>query len=198
MERLVKNVLINPYGQSKLMIENILKDLSAINQLKHISLRYFNAAGDDKDGEIGEQHDPETHLIPLAIKSALDNTELKVFGTDFNTSDGTAVRDYIHVEDLARAHVLALENLLAGGESNFINLGTNKGHSVREIITALKGLGLSVKSVDAPRRDGEPAYLVADATKAKIILGWQAEHSDLQEILQSAINWHKILGKSSL
>jgi UDP-glucose 4-epimerase len=128
----------------------------------------------------------------------MGNAELKVFGTDFNTLDGTAVRDYIHVEDLAKAHILALENLLSGGGSNFINLGAGQGYSVREIISALKELGVDVKSSDAPRRFGDPAYLVADATKAKSVLGWKAEHSSLHVILQSAINWHKFLNERNL
>jgi UDP-arabinose 4-epimerase len=123
-------VPINPYGHSKLLIEQILRDLSARVGLNHISLRYFNAAGADKDGEIGEKHDPEPHLIPLAIRSAIGGPALKIFGTDFPTPDGTAVRDYIHVEDLGRAHILALEYLLAGGTSDFVNLGTGTGNSL--------------------------------------------------------------------
>lgn len=185
---------INPYGHSKLMIEKILGDLASQGQLKQISLRYFNAAGNDRDGEIGERHNPETHLIPLAIRSASGGPELKVFGTDFATPDGTAIRDYVHVEDLGRAHILAIESLLAGGESDYVNLGTGKGHSVREIITALKGLGIAVASKDAPRRNGDPAYLVADASKAKAILNWEAQYTNIQDILKTAIHWHKMNG----
>lgn len=182
---------INPYGHSKLLIEQILRDLSARVGLNHISLRYFNAAGADKDGEIGEKHDPEPHLIPLAIRSAIGGPALKIFGTDFPTPDGTAVRDYIHVEDLGRAHILALEYLLAGGTSDFVNLGTGTGNSVREIETCLQRLGVPVNSTDGPRRAGDPAFLVADATKAKQILEWQANYTEIEEILRTAINWHK-------
>lgn len=182
---------INAYGQSKLMIEKILGDLAAQKQLKHISLRYFNAAGDDKDGQIGERHDPETHLIPLAIHSAFGGPELKVFGTDFTTPDGTAVRDYIHVEDLGEAHILAVEHLLSGGASDYINLGTGQGHSVRQIISSLKKLGVKVKSTDAARRAGDPAYLVADSSKAKIVLNWRAQYTQIEDILKTAIHWHQ-------
>ena len=182
---------INAYGQSKLMIEKILGDLAAQGQLKQISLRYFNAAGDDKDGQIGERHDPETHLIPLAIRSAFGGFELKVFGTDFSTPDGTAVRDYIHVEDLGRAHILAVEHLISGRPSDYINLGTGQGHSVRQIITSLKELGIPVQSTDAQRRAGDPAYLVADSSKAKTTLNWQAEYTHIEDILKTAIHWHE-------
>lgn len=181
---------INPYGHSKLMIEKILGDLAAQSELQQISLRYFNAAGDDRDGEIGERHNPETHLIPLAINSALGGPILQVFGTDFSTPDGTAVRDYVHVEDLGRAHILAVEYLLSGGKSNFLNLGTGHGYSVRQIIGALNELGVKPLSVDAPRRDGDPAYLVADASKAKELLNWQPQYKDIKEVLKTAINWH--------
>lgn len=181
---------INAYGQSKLMIEKILDDLANQGQLKHICLRYFNAAGDDKDGEIGERHDPETHLIPLAIRSAFGGPELKVFGTDFDTPDGTAVRDYVHVEDLGRAHILAVEYLLSGGSSDFINLGSGQGHSVRQIISSLKELGVPVRSTDAPRRMGDPAFLVADSSKAKAVLNWQAQYIQIADILKTAIRWH--------
>ena len=182
---------INPYGQSKLMIEKILTDLANQGQISQISLRYFNAAGDDRDGEIGERHDPETHLIPLAISSALGGSKLKVFGTDFATPDGTAVRDYIHVEDLAVAHLLAVEHLMSGARSDFINLGTGTGHSVRQIIASLKDLGLKVLSEDASRREGDPAYLVADCLKAKVILKWEAQYTNISSILETAIRWHK-------
>ena len=182
---------INAYGQSKLMIEKILGDLATQGQLKQICLRYFNAAGDDKDGQIGERHDPETHLIPLAIRSAFGGSELKVFGTDFATPDGTAVRDYIHVEDLGRAHILAVEYLLSGGPSDCINLGTGQGHSVRQIISSLKELGVPVRTIDDARRAGDPAYLVADCSKAKAILNWQAHYNNIEDILKTAIHWHQ-------
>lgn len=181
---------INPYGKSKLMIEQILGDLSNQGQLKQISLRYFNAAGDDRDGEIGEHHEPETHLIPLAISSATDGLELKIFGVDYQTPDGTAVRDYIHVEDIGKAHILALEHLLSGGESSFINLGTGRGHSVKEIITCLQEMGISVLAKNAQRREGDPAFLVANPLKANDVLKWQPEYTNIKDILKTAINWH--------
>lgn len=182
---------INPYGQSKLMIEKILADLARQGEINQISLRYFNAAGDDRDGEIGERHDPETHLIPLAIQAALGGPALKVFGTDFDAPDGTAVRDYVHVEDLAAAHILAVEYLMSGARSDCMNLGTGTGYSVRQIISSLKDLGLNVCSIDAQRREGDPAYLVADCQKAKNVLNWEAQYTDIGAILETAIRWHR-------
>ena len=181
---------INAYGKSKLIIEQILDDLSNQGQLRQISLRYFNAAGDDEDGEIGERHDPETHLIPLAITSALGKTELKIFGSDYQTSDGTAVRDYVHVGDIGQAHILALEYLLSGGASNFINLGTGTGYSVKEIISTLQDLGIAVCAKNSARRVGDPAYLVANPTKANNLLKWQPQYNDIRDILKTAIAWH--------
>jgi len=186
---------INPYGQSKLFIEKILFDLSKNAQIRFVSLRYFNAAGADKNGEIGEKHLPETHLIPLAINSAMPNGEpLKLFGTDFNTPDGSAVRDYIHVEDLASGHLLALEHLLKMGDSQYINLGTGKGTSVLQIIDSLKSLGIEVKYTVSQRREGDPAYLVANARKAKTILNWEPSYQNITSILETAIDWHKVNG----
>jgi UDP-glucose-4-epimerase GalE len=185
---------INPYGHSKLMIEKILGDLAAQGQINQISLRYFNAAGADEGGLIGERHDPETHLIPLAILSASTGAELKVFGTDFNTPDGTAVRDYVHVEDLGRAHILALEYLLDGGHAEYINLGTGQGHSVRQIISSLRSMGVKVISTDAPKRLGDPAFLVADSSKAKSILKWNPKYTKIDDLLKTAINWHQTHG----
>lgn len=185
---------INPYGQSKLMIEKILSDLAKKRQINQISLRYFNAAGADSACEIGERHEPETHLIPLAIRSALSGSVLKVYGSDFPTVDGTAVRDYIHVEDLASAHVLAIESLLAGTTSDFINLGTGIGTSVQEIIKSLQSIGLQVHTEVSPRRDGDPAYLVADASRASRVLGWKPNYTNITQILKTAVNWHKIDG----
>jgi UDP-glucose-4-epimerase GalE len=195
---------INPYGKSKLMIERILEDLASQGVVNQISLRYFNAAGDDRDGEIGERHNPETHLIPLAIDSALGGKKLKIFGTDFPTPDGTAVRDFIHVEDLGRAHILAVDHLLSGdtetnvgststssqGVSYFINLGTGIGCSVKEIIYSLRDLGIDVQAIDAPKRIGDPPFLVANANRAKEILGWMPEYADIKSILQTAVKWH--------
>ena len=180
---------INPYGMSKLMIERILNNLSSTKEISHVSLRYFNAAGADKDNEIGESHDPETHLIPLAINSALGGEELKIFGNDFPTKDGTAVRDYIHVEDLAAAHIKALEYLINGGKSDFINLGTGEGYSIKEILNILKDLGLNPHTINSPRREGDPAVLVANAAKAMKVLNW-APNYNIRQILASAKKWH--------
>jgi UDP-arabinose 4-epimerase len=184
---------INPYGQSKLFIEKILYDLSNSNQISFVALRYFNAAGADKNGEIGEKHDPETHLIPLAINSSIPNGDsLQLFGTEFDTPDGSAVRDYIHVEDLASGHLLALEYLISAGESQYINLGTGNGTSVLQVLGSLNDLGIKVKYKASPKREGDPAYLVADATKAKIILGWEPKYKNIRDILITAVDWHKI------
>jgi UDP-glucose-4-epimerase GalE len=182
---------INPYGQSKLMIEKILIDLAKQKKISQISLRYFNAAGADKDCEIGEWHEPETHLIPLAINSALKGSILNVFGTDFSTPDGTAVRDYIHVEDLAEAHIKAVERTQSGLESECINLGTGTGYSVKQIIDNINELDLNVNFHNTSRRKGDPAFLVANAKKANKFLGWMPKKSQIKNILQSAINWHK-------
>lgn len=182
---------INPYGQSKLMAEQILSDMASQSLVKYVSLRYVNAAGADEDGEIGESHDPETHLIPLAIQSAMGGAELKIYGNDFPTKDGTAVRDYIHVYDLATAHIAAVEYLLEGGKSNCFNLGTGVGYTVHEVIEALRSLGVPVKSAVAHRRIGDPASLVADPQKAFEVFNWKIKYNTLEKILQSAIVWHK-------
>lgn len=184
---------INPYGQSKLMIEKILVDLAKQNKISQISLRYFNAAGASKDGEIGEKHDPETHLIPLAIESALKGNLLYIYGSDYPTPDGTAIRDYIHVEDLADAHIRAVESILLKTKSEFINLGTGIGFSVSEIIRALDSLGLHVNFKNTNRREGDPAYLIASANKAMQLLNWKPKYTQIEDILKTAINWHKKL-----
>jgi UDP-glucose-4-epimerase GalE len=182
---------INPYGNSKLMVEKILFDLANQGKLSQITLRYFNAAGADKDCEIGSKHNPETRLIPLAINSAKDGAELEIFGTDFPTKDKTAIRDYVHVEDLGRAHILAMKLLLSKNiNSDFINLGSGIGSSVLEIINNLKKLGLTVNSRNMPRRVSDPASLVADISKAKKVLNWEP-HYNIAEILQSAILWNE-------
>lgn len=182
---------INPYGASKLMIERMLADFERAHGLRYVSLRYFNAAGADPDGEIGEEHDPETHLIPLAIRAAQFGTPtLRVFGTDYPTPDGTAIRDYIHVTDLADAHVLALEYMLNGGEVRALNLGTGRGHSVREVIHAVEAASdRPVPYVAVGRREGDPPELVADATLAAQVLGWRPKYSGLAEIARTAWNW---------
>lgn len=190
---------INPYGQSKLMVEKILQDYSNAYDIRYVSLRYFNAAGTDIDGEIGESHDPETHLIPLVLDAALGKREdIKVFGTDYDTPDGSAIRDYIHVTDLADAHILALEHLKGGAKSDVFNLGNGDGYSVIEVISMVKQVtkkDLKVTLVD--RRAGDPAKLIGDASKAKNILGWQPKYFQLEKIIETAWNWHQKLNKES-
>ncbi|MCC5974350.1 MAG: UDP-glucose 4-epimerase GalE [Rubellimicrobium sp.] len=184
-------VPINPYGRSKLMFEQILRDFSRAYGLRSVALRYFNAAGADPEGEIGEAHREETHLIPRAILAALGRIEdFQVFGADFATPDGSAVRDYIHVSDLARAHVAACRYLLGGGETDQFNLGAGRGFSVFEIIAAVERvLGRPVPHSIAPRRAGDPPVLVADASKARDVLGFAPELSDLDDIIRSAAAW---------
>lgn len=184
---------VNPYGFSKLACERMMDDFGAAYGLKSVRLRYFNAAGADPGGEIGEVHDPETHLIPLALDAACrGGAPLRVFGVDYPTPDGTAVRDYIHVADLANAHVSALEHLLAGGETMAVNLGAGRGISVREIIAAVeKTTGNVVAVEEAPRRPGDPAVLVADPARAAARLGWKAESSGLAGIIGDAWTWRR-------
>lgn len=183
---------VNPYGEGKLMVERALHWFDAAYGLKYVALRYFNAAGADPDGEIGEDHDPETHLIPLILQTALQQrTQINIYGTDYPTPDGTAVRDYIHVQDLAEAHVRALQYLEGGGASVALNLGAGTGHSVRETIACAERVtGLSIPKREAPRRAGDPPALVADPRRAREILGWQARLSDLDTIVATAWAWH--------
>jgi UDP-arabinose 4-epimerase len=187
---------INPYGHSKLMVEQILKDFDVSHSLKSVALRYFNACGADAEGEIGEMHDPEPHLIPRIIMAAQGKIpHIDVMGTDYPTPDGTAIRDYIHVEDLAQAHVQAMNYLLAGGASDVFNLGTGKGHSVKEVIAAVKrASNREVPVVYAPRRAGDPAHLVADNRKAKAVLGFSPKYIDIEKSVRTAFGWHE--GKS--
>lgn len=184
---------VNPYGESKLFIEKALHWHDVAYGLKSVALRYFNAAGADSDTEIGEDHDPETHLIPLIIQSALgQRPHVEIFGTDYATADGTAIRDYIHVLDLADAHVRALQYLQNDGESLALNLGTGAGSSVREVISAVeRNTGCTVPFRESPRRAGDPPALVADAAKAKQVLGWEAKYSDLDFIVKTAWAWAK-------
>ncbi len=184
---------VNPYGRTKLMVEEILRDYGRAYGLRSISLRYFNAAGADPDGETGECHDPETHLVPNILLSLLGKRpRLGVFGIDFATPDGTAVRDYIHVADLASAHVLALRALLAGRPSDVINLGTESGHSVLEVIQAVeKVTGRKVPYEVGPRREGDVAVLLASRGKAEKSLGWKPRLSSLETIIETAWNWHR-------
>ena len=184
---------VNPYGRSKLMIEQILNDFDAAYGIKNICLRYFNAAGADPEGLTGEDHDPETHLIPLTIMAAMNRREsLSIFGEDYPTLDGTAIRDYIHVTDLARAHILALEYMQSENRSDFFNLGTGHGHSVRQVVDMVERVGavkVPVKKTD--RRPGDPPALVAVSLKAAKILGWNPKMNDLETIIRTAWNWHQ-------
>lgn len=183
---------INPYGETKLAVERALKWYGGAYGMRWAALRYFNAAGADHDGETGEAHDPETHLVPLVLEAGMGKRPpVKVFGTDYPTPDGTAVRDYVHVSDLADAHVLALKRLLAGGESLAANLGTGDGYSVRQILDeAGRALGSPIPHENAPRRAGDPAELVADPSLAMRELGWKPVRSDLPTILKTALAWH--------
>lgn len=183
----------NPYGQTKYFVETILKDYARAYGLRFISLRYFNAAGADPEGELGEMHEPETHLIPNVLRSLLEpSRELEIFGTDFTTSDGSAVRDYIHVSDLAEAHILALKRLEGGGEGGFVNLGANRGYSVREIIRKAQDItGLPVTFTEAPRRRGDVPTLLASKERAEDWLGWTLQFSDLDTIITTAWDWHR-------
>lgn len=182
---------INPYGRSKLMMEQILADYHVAHDLQSVSLRYFNAAGADPEGEIGEDHDPETHLIPLVLQAALGTREhITVFGGDYSTPDGTCIRDYIHVTDLAQAHVLALHAMDDGSPRAAYNLGNGRGFSVREIIDGCRAVtGRKIKVVEGERRPGDPPILVGDASRAKMELGWKPQHDTLDSILSTAWAW---------
>jgi UDP-glucose-4-epimerase GalE len=184
---------VNPYGETKLAIERALRWYGEAYRLRSVSLRYFNAAGADSQGEIGELHEPETHLVPLVLQAALgQRSHIDIYGIDYPTADGTAIRDYIHVEDLAEAHVRAFEYLCAGRESAALNLGTGAGHSVREVIAAAEAVsGRAVPWRDAARRAGDPPVLIADPSLAAEQLGWRAQCSDLHTIIRTAFAWHK-------
>jgi UDP-glucose 4-epimerase len=181
----------SPYGWSKLMVERMLADFDVAGQMRFVALRYFNACG--AAGALGEDHDPETHLIPLVLQAASGHRpHLTIFGEDYDTPDGTAVRDYIHISDLARAHVLALQYLQNQGKSDFFNLGTGHGHSVREVVESVRRVtGREIPLQMAGRRAGDTAYLVADAGKAKVLLDWQPECTDLDSIIAGAWKWHQ-------
>jgi UDP-arabinose 4-epimerase len=183
---------INPYGFTKFVCERMMDDFGRAHGVKSARLRYFNAAGADPTAEIGEDHSPETHLIPLVLDAALGvRPAVRVFGTDYPTPDGTALRDYVHVSDLARAHVLALQHLLDRGESIAVNLGTGEGASVRQVIeTVQKITGRDVPVRDAPRRPGDPSALVADPKLAREVLSWTSQRSDLATIISDAWRWH--------
>jgi UDP-glucose-4-epimerase GalE len=183
---------VNPYGETKLAIERALRWYGEAYGLRWVSLRYFNAAGADPEREIGERHEPETHLVPLVLETALgERPQIDIYGTDYPTQDGTAIRDYIHVQDLAEAHLRALEHLRAGRQSTALNLGTGRGHSVREVIRAAETVsGKSIPCRETARRAGDPPVLVADPGLAAELLGWRARVSDLDTIIRTALAWH--------
>lgn len=184
---------INPYGQTKLDVENCLKAFSQAYGLSFAAFRYFNAAGAAEDGSIGEDHDPETHLIPLVFDAATGRREnIKIFGTDYSTPDGTCLRDYVHVDDLSRAHIAVFDKLERPSVGLFYNLGTGRPNSVREIIDAVQAVtGLNVPIIEVDRRAGDPPALFADSTKAQKELGWQIQYTNIQSIIASAWKWHK-------
>ncbi|OQA18676.1 MAG: UDP-glucose 4-epimerase [bacterium ADurb.Bin363] len=189
---------INTYGETKLIFEHILKDYARAYGLKYISLRYFNAAGADPQSRIGERHNPETHLIPLVLDAAAGiRNNIKIYGSDYETEDGTCIRDYIHILDLAEAHVLALKKLFSQGESGIYNLGTGKGNSVREIIhVAEKVTGKKIPCEEITRRPGDPPVLIASSERAKKELSWEPAFEDIYAIIETAWNWHRKMVRS--
>ncbi|MCL6435430.1 MAG: UDP-glucose 4-epimerase GalE [Leptolyngbyaceae cyanobacterium HOT.MB2.61] len=184
---------INPYGATKLMIERVLQDFDRAYDFKSVCFRYFNAAGADPEGRLGEDHNPETHIIPLVLQTALGKREsVSIFGTDYPTPDGTCIRDYIHVADLAQAHVLGLDYLLKGGETTVFNLGNGNGFSVKEVIEAAQQItGRTIKTVECDRRPGDPPALVGSSDRARTVLGWNPQYADLHTIISHAWNWHQ-------
>lgn len=178
---------INPYGESKVMVETILEWLDRYRELRSIRLRYFNACGAEPAAGLGERHDPETHLIPLLLKAVLTGKPMTIFGNDYATPDGTCIRDYIHVGDLAEAHIVAVEHLLSGGASNVFNVGTGAGHSVKEVMAAVERItGKPVPHTIGPRREGDPPSLVADSQRLQSTLGWHPKRADLDRIVADA------------
>jgi len=184
---------INPYGETKLCVEKLLKACDEAYGIKYVALRYFNAAGAHESGLIGEDHHPESHLIPLILQVASGKREkIFIFGTDYDTRDGSCVRDYVHVSDLATAHVRAAEYLLKGGNSDVFNLGTNRGFTVKEVIEACRHVtGHEIPAEEAPRRPGDPDVLVASPDKAQKVLEWTIKYDNVQDIVRTAWNWHK-------
>jgi UDP-glucose 4-epimerase len=182
----------NPYGETKWVFEKVLDGFSRAGKLNYVSLRYFNAAGADPEGELGEDHSPETHLIPLVLRAASSGDSIQIFGTDYETPDGTCIRDYIHVGDLAKAHVLAMDRLEKEEGSGIYNLGNGNGYSVREVIeTAKKATGRSIPAVETARRPGDPPRLVASAKRIRRELGWVPEYPSLETIIETAWKWHR-------
>jgi UDP-glucose 4-epimerase len=183
---------VSPYGESKVMVEKLLDWFDLIHGLRSIRLRYFNASGADPSGRIGEEHDPETHLIPLLFRAIETGAPITIFGQDYPTPDGTCIRDYIHVNDLAQAHILAVESLLAGAKSNFFNAGIGQGHSVLEVIRVTEQVtGKKVPWKPGPRREGDPAELVASSDKLRNALGWKPKFGDLKDIVETAWNFER-------
>jgi UDP-glucose 4-epimerase len=181
---------VNAYGESKVMVETLLRWFDEIHGITNVRLRYFNACGADPEGRLGERHEPETHLIPLVLRAVATGQPVTVFGGDYDTPDGTCIRDYIHVNDLAEAHIQALEYLLGGGASDAFNVGTGTGHTVLEIIRAVEGVtGKKVPYTTGPRREGDPAALVAASDKLRTKLGWKPQYTDLREIVRHAWNF---------
>jgi len=190
---------INPYGKSKLMMESILRDFEKAYDIRHVSLRYFNAAGADPEGEAGEDHHPETHLIPLALQTALgQRSSIEIYGNDYSTPDGTCIRDYIHVNDLADAHVKALSYLAGENQSRTLNLGTGKGYSVREVVDTVREItDIEISEIMSQRREGDPPMLVAKVGKAEELLDWKPVQSDIKNILKTAWRWHNTHHKNA-
>jgi UDP-glucose 4-epimerase len=184
---------INPYGQTKLDVENTLRSLAKVRRISFAVFRYFNAAGASEDGSIGEDHDPETHLIPVAIDAAVGKRpSIELFGTDYPTPDGTCLRDYVHVDDLSRAHIAVFDRLSEPGAAHFYNLGTGTPTSNREVLRAVeKATGRKIKVVESPRRPGDPPALYADSSRAKRELGWKVKFPDIDSIVATAWNWHR-------
>ncbi|WP_430609577.1 UDP-glucose 4-epimerase GalE [Enterococcus sp. DIV0876] len=182
----------NPYGESKLMMEKMMRWCDEAYGMKFVALRYFNVAGAKADATIGEDHDPETHLVPIILQAALgQRKEVAIFGDDYDTPDGTCIRDYVHVEDLIAAHLLALDYLLKGNESNVFNLGSNNGYSVKEMVEAARTVTQKeIPARIAPRRAGDPSTLVASSDKAKAVLGWQPKYTNVESIIETAWKWH--------
>jgi UDP-glucose 4-epimerase len=183
---------MNPYGETKWIFEKVLRSFSEGEKLNYISLRYFNAAGADPEGELGEDHTPESHLIPLVIRAALTGNSVSIYGTDYDTPDGTCIRDYIHVTDLSQAHILGLQRLERGGGSDVYNLGNGNGYSVKKVIeTTREVTGKKIASIESARRPGDPARLVASSEKISRELGWKPEYPDLETIIETAWHWHR-------
>jgi UDP-glucose 4-epimerase len=181
---------VNPYGESKVMVETMLRWFDEIHHIRNVALRYFNASGAHPEGLLGEEHDPETHLIPLLFRAILSGNPITLFGADYDTPDGTCIRDYIHVHDLAQAHILAVQYLLGGGASTQFNAGTGAGHSVLEVLRTVEEVtGKKVPHVMGPRREGDPPRLVAASGKLQSTLGWKPQYPDLRTIVEHAWNF---------